>query len=248
MKKAFTYIFDDNKIIPKFTLLSIFVFISLIVSVYTPLEYKNCLFLGWQNYLILSILGCLIFLLIEGYKLSIIKALTTTKECKILPLLNLKKSLILGVKYIIAQVLFFIPTFCLILVFGTIVGFTNVIPLGVINFISLVLLLLILVLYGLYMLYFTPAIVHIFLENTNCLAFYKFEEIFSIAFKEKKKYLACVGLNFVCAILIEEIYRITFMVFNNINQFSIILLFMFAVIVTYLLLVKSYIIASAGKK
>jgi len=247
MKKAFNYMFLDNKFYKKAAIFFIYTIILLYCSIFGC---KGTISLNFLNYIMISLVILFGYSIFEGYKIAIIKALNDINESMpVLPTLNLKKDCILGIKYLISLLIFSIPFFCVIGAFGFTVGFASIMsmPNLLIN-ISCISLILSILFYIIYLICFLPASILIYANTNSIWSFYKFEEIFKLISGNRKEYIKSALMYFIFGIVVEECYRICLYVSNKSLILLIIALFILACIITYLCFAMSYIIAKVSKR
>lgn len=247
MKKAFNYMFLDNKFYKKAAIFFIYTIILLYSSIFGC---KGTITLNFSNYILITLITLFGYSIFEGYKIAIIKALNDrNKDMPILPILNLKKDFIIGIKYLIAFLIFSTPFYCIIGAFGFTAGFAQMLNMS--NFIiytSCILLILTIFAYIIYLIGFLPATIAIFAETNSIWSFYKLEEIFKLISGNKKEYIKSALMYFILGIIIEECYRICLITSKQSMILLFIAIFVLACIISYACFVMSYVIATINKK
>lgn len=245
MKKAFNYMFSDNHFFKKIITFFMYVFLLIYCSNFSLTGCNGTISLNFFNAIILMLICLLGYSIFEGYKIAIIKSINIEKDKPIiLPVFNIKKNFVLGIKYLISFLIFSIPIFCIIGAFGFIVGFVSMLNMPVfLTNTSCILLFLSIFAYIIYLICFLPANIIIFTKTSSIWSFYKFEEIFKLIKLNKREYIKSSLMFFILGIVIEECYRVSLILNNqSIVLFTIITILM-ASIITYLAFVTCYVIA-----
>ena len=246
MKKAFNYMFLDNKFYTKATIFCIYIILLLYCSIFAcngiiPLKFP---------YNIILILFVLFgHSVSEGYKITIIKStMNIDEKVSILPIINLKKNFIIGIKYLIALLIFSIPFYFVIGAFGFTVGFATMLnmPIVLIN-LSNILLIISTLVYLIYLICFLPATILIYANSNSIWSFYKFNEIFKLFAINKKEYVKTVLIYYILGIIMEECYRISLIMCNKNIVLLCVALLLSGYIITYLIFVTSFLIARINK-
>lgn len=240
MKKSFSYMFLDNKLHTKiFDVL--FVLLIVFCTHFVVNFYSNGNL--WLIFLA-GLFGFVGFILLDCYKLSNIKFLDTSSEKIVFPIIGLKKMIANGLKYIVAFLIFSIPLSCIVFAFTfswilTLTTFGS----NLLTWILGCLFVLSVIFYLFCMTIIVPAATLVFLKTNSIWSFYKFEEIFVIVSANLKKYVKYAIVIF----LLDAIFYGLFELMNVINKDSLMLSFVLIIpillIVLYITLINSYLIA-----
>lgn len=240
MKKAFNYMFLDNKLFSKTKLL-------LFITVLPLCMYSiNIQSFGFNVFKCICItLLCLIsFAMIEGYKLSIVKFLDTTSSPIVFPAPNYKKILASGLKYIVALAILMVPLSLIFFAFTfAYINVYSLFPETPIKNILGILCLLSIVFYVASVLYFIPAGILVYLKTNSVWSFYKFEEILAIIFSNFKNYTKFAIVYFLLTLVVDITIELIHIATNN-SLFGLvwILLVPVSFVIVYFNIVMSYII------
>lgn len=245
MKKSFNYMFFDNQFHKKGFLFLIYTIILVYCSIFSLTGCNNTITLNFLNYTIITLIVIFGYSIFEGYKITVIKSINISNEnIQVLPMLNIKKDFIIGIKYLISFLIFSTPFFCVIGAFGFTVGFATTLNMpSLLIYTSSILLVLSILAYIVYLIYFLPATIAIFAATNSIWSFYKFEEIFKLVFLNKKKYIKSALMYLILGIIIEESYRICLIS----NSKSLVIFFittlLSACIITYIAFIMCHIVA-----
>ena len=249
MKKAFSYMFSDNKFYPKAFLFLVYVIFLVYCSVFSFSSGNGQVVIPFLNYIYVTLFMFLGYSIFEGYKINTIKSLSTENEnLSVLPILNLKKDLIIGFKFLISFLIFSIPFLCIIGALGFITGFASMFKIA--NLLigsSGILLILSILLYVIYLTCFLPASILVFAKTNSVWSFYKFEEMFKIASTNKKEYAKSAFMYLILGILTEECYRACLIFNNKPLILFLFVLFISACVVTYMFFIMCYFVAKINK-
>ena len=240
MKKAFGYMFLDNKLYSKiFNIL--FVFLIVLCSQFT-LNFYNVGKLG----LILGtgLIAFVWYILLEGYKISIIKFLDTSSEKIVFPVISLKKMFTNGFRYFVSFLIFSIPLFCIVFAFAYAWALSSMtIGSELLDFVLGCLFVLVVIFHLFCMISIVPAATLVFLKTNSIWSFYKFEEIFALVSANLKKYIKYAIVIFLLDAIWAGVFELTHIVSNNSLLLSFVLIIPILFIVLYLILINSYLIA-----
>ena len=240
MKKAFSYMFLDNKLHTKifgvlFMLLIIFCMNSVV-----------CFYSNGNLWLIFlaGVFGFIGYILLEGYKISIIKFLDTSSEKIVFPIIGLKKMFTIGSRYVLSFLIFSIPLFCIVFAFAyawvlssmTIGAELLIFILGFLAVLSIIFCLFCMTI-------IVPAATLVFLKTNDIWSFYKFEEIFVIISVNPKKYVKYSIVIFLLDAIWGGLFELTNIVSYNSLLLSFVLIIPILLIVLYVNFVNSYLIA-----
>ena len=248
MKESFNYMFFDNQFHKKAGLFLIYTILLVYCSIFSLTGCNNTIALNFLNYTIITLIILFGYSIFEGYKITVIKSINISNEnLRVLPMLNIKKSFILGIKFLISFLIFSIPFFCVIGAFGFTAGFSSVLNMpNLLIYTSNALIVLSISAYIIYLICFLPATIVIFAETNSIWSFYKFEEIFKLVFLNKKIYFKSAIVYLILGIIIEESYRIC-LILNNKPIVLFFALLISACIITYLTFVMCHIVAKINK-
>ncbi len=250
MKNAFNYMFSDNQFDKKGFLFLIYVILLVYCSIFSLTSCNGTISLNFFNYIIITLIVLFGYSIFEGYKIAVIKSINIGNESiHVLPMLNIKKNFVIGIKYLISLLIFSIPFFCIIGAFGFLVGFAPMLDMpNEIIYTSSILLIISMLTYIIYLICFLPASITIFSETNSIWSFYMFEDIFNLAFANKKIYAKSAFLYFILGIIIEECYRICLITSKQSMILLFIVTFVLACIISYVCFVMSYVIAKINTK
>ena len=245
MKESFNYMFFDNQFHKKAGLFLIYTILLIYCSIFSLTGCNNTIALNFLNYTIITLIVLFGYSVFEGYKITVIKSINISKEnLQVLPMLNIKKSFILGIKFLISFLIFSIPFFCVIGAFGFTAGFATTLNMpSLLIYISSILLVLSISAYIIYLICFLPATIAIFAETNSIWNFYKFEKIFKLVFLNKKIYFKSALVYSILGIIIEESYRICLILNSKSLVISFIATLLSACIITYIAFIMCHIVA-----
>ena len=248
MKESFNYMFFDNQFHKKAGLFLIYTILLVYCSIFSLTGCNNTIALKFLNYTIITLIILFGYSVFEGYKITVIKSINISNEnLRVLPMLNIKKSFILGIKFLISFLIFSIPFFCVIGAFGFTAGFTSILNMpNLLIYTSSILLVLSISAYIIYLICFLPATIAIFAETNSIWNFYKFEKIFKLVFLNKKIYFKSALVYSILGIIIEECYRIC-LILNNKPIVLFFAILISACIITYLTFVMCHIVTKISK-
>lgn len=247
MKKAFNYMFLDSKYYKKAAIFFIYTIILLYCSI---LGCKGTITLKFLNYIVITLVALFGYSILEGYKIAVMKSINIGNEnIQVLPMLNIKKDFVIGIKYLISLLILSIPFFCVIGAFGFVIGFAPILNMpNEIIYTSGILFIISILAYIIYLICFLPASIAIFSETNSIWSFYMFEEVFNLVFANKKEYAKSAFLYFILGIIIEECYRICLITSKKSMILLFIVIFVLACIISYVCFVMSYVIAKINEK
>ena len=240
MKKAFSYMFLDNKLHTKlFCVLFLLLIVFCVNSIISFYSNGNL----WLIFLA-SVFGFIGYILLEGYKISIIKFLDTSSEKIVFPIIGLKKMFTIGSRYVLSFLIFSIPLFCIVFAFAyagvlssmTIGAELLIFILGFLAVLSIIFCLFCII-------SIVPAATLVFLKTNSIWSFYKFEEIFVIISVNPKKYVKYSIVIFLLDVIWGGLFELTNIVSYNSLLLSFVLIIPILLIVLYVNFVNSYLIA-----
>ena len=241
MREALTYMFKDNKFSQKGLCFFLVYFVSILGMTLQGQQEPSILYLVWA--LLVSILGFVAAICVYGYFMSAIKALKSQNENYILPMFNLNKSFILGLKFTVAS----LALCCILFVLGMFGGiFSQMLNNNLVNALLFLVFVLFLVVYG----YKILAFANIFAESesfTSLLQIKKAGELIKQNPENYKRYFwqsVLFGLLATVAILFI-IITFSFIKLGIIS--SLISVTLTAIIGTYCSFVNMYLFAKAVK-
>lgn len=249
MKKAFYYMFSDNKFYKK--ALTFFVYVTLLMycSFFSITGCNGTISLNFIHYIIIALTLLFGYSICEGYKIAIIKSINNVNEnLHPLPILNLKKDFVIGIKYLISILIFSVPFFCIMGAFLFASGFAIGVymPRTLIN-ISGILFVLSVFAYCVYLSCFLPASLSIYANTNSIWSFYKYEEVFNLVVSNKMEYAKSALMYFILSMVVKACYRIYLFTNNKPLYFLFIALLVLSCIITYLYFVMSYVVAKIDK-
>ena len=249
MKKAFNYMFSDNQFYKKGFLFLIYIILLLYCSIFSLTGCNDTISLKIFNYIIITSIVLFGYSIVEGYKIAVMKSINIGNEnIQVLPMLNIKKDFVIGIKYLISLLILSIPFFCIIGAFGFTAGFAPMLNMpNLIIYASGTMLILSILAYIMYLICFLPATIAIFAETNSIWSFYKFKEIFKLASVNKKEYIKSALVYFILGLVIEECYRMCLILNNKTSILLLITLLIAGIVITYLSFVMSYIVAKINK-
>lgn len=250
MKKAFNYMFLDSKYYKKAAIFLIYIILLLYCSIFSLTGCNDTISLKIFNYIIITSIVLFGYSIVEGYKIAVMKSINIGNEnIQVLPMLNMKKDFVIGIKYLISLLIFSIPFFCIIGTFGFAIGFAPMLNMpNEIIYTSGILFIISILAYIIYLICFLPASIAIFSETNSIWSFYMFEEVFNLVFANKKEYAKSAFLYFILGIIIEECYRICLITSKKSMILLFIVIFVLACIISYVCFVMSYVIAKINEK
>lgn len=246
MRKAFSYIFKDPSYIHKFIRLYALFFI-LLASLALPeiLNFANISFFNGPKVisvvnpflLCLPVFQILLCSIIIGYGITCINAIYNQNQNIVLPRLNLKNSLIKGIKFYFIIFLFIA---LITLLYKYVFSLNQISAILFTIFISLFFIISFIAFLWLYAI------------QNNTLAFFTWKKIFVLITQNLKNYLKSIFVFFL-VIILSSFMSLLFMfivdfLINNIYIAWIIATLVNAYLISYVLLVNSYIIAKSIKQ
>ena len=249
MKNSFNYMFFDNRFYKKVFLFLIYTILLVYCSIFSLTGCNNTTTLNFLSYIVITLIVIFGYSIFEGYKIAVIKSINISNEnIQVLPMLNIKKDFIIGIKFLISFLIFSIPFICIIGAFGFTVGFATILNMpNLLIYTSSILFVLSMFAYIFYLICFLPATIAIFAETNSIWSFYKFEEIFKLVFFNKKIYFKSALVYLILGIIIEECYRICLILNSKLLVLFFIATLLSACIITYISIVMCYIVANISK-
>ena len=206
MGKAFTYMFNDNKIWLKWLLFAVVMFLSKFFADYASTLLPSCRHCYVNipvQYWIYLLIGTLVSFISFGYMYSCIKSHIDADEGFILPNIKLWDNFVRGFKYSVAFMLLFIP-------FSVLNGIIMQLPryYGMAGLITAYITIFAI---GLVFAYIIIGFSWIFANKPTFLCFYRFKKLFEIISHNAKKYslsFLVIALVFMANVLLETILGI----------------------------------------
>ena len=200
MLRAFNYMFKDNmfrgKYISYYLCVFAYLFLTQLQNIF-KITRPSLEQIGIS--LLIAIISVFVFMLMMGYQMNSINALTKQEGNFILPFFNFKKVLVKGAKYWAAIFLFSTA----IALFLSITGIINGILAGI--FASKVLLISLFSICALIVLtvfvFYTLPFNWIYANSDNIFSFFKFKTATQLMMKDKKRYFSYLGMAIVTIIL-----------------------------------------------
>lgn len=234
--KALTYMFKDNMIGKKFAQVYLLLIVLLILSVFTPFFKEPIrelpLAMAFPIASIILIVKYLSEILIWGYLISCLKSNLFRSENIILPFVNFKRNLIVGIKYFLAtffMALAMIALVCLIMLLYKIAP-----SLGVIGGLFGVIIIL-------KFLFFSLALTSLFAKTEDIFVYFKFKKAYQLIKGNVGRYIISSLKLLLIAILVIPVLESEWLspILVNIVAF---------VTLPYLIYVIAYITANAIDK
>ncbi len=249
MKKAFTYMFDDEFFKVKAGIFYVFLALATYCSIFLLCDSRNEYSMGRNAFVIVSAINFLLnYCLIWGYLISVIRAKEQITSAENLPVISLKRDLLSGIKYMFAYFLYILPLQLIIMALCFNTGLSVGIGSQTYFNVSLALSVICAILIWLWIVFIMPASTLVFSKTNSVWSFYKFEEVFKIISDNKKRYFASAMMFFLFCFLVG-IFNILISILCIKYHYEYICLFLIsAVLYVYLSYVISYIIANLGNK
>ena len=238
MITAFTYMFKDNmllkKALPVFGVGLGHTFCPLISEGLT--KYANIIAETNPSTALKILLGSLLILILGfictsiyfGYLATCVKSVATQKENIVLPFLNLKKNIKVGLKYIVASLLFIVFLIALILPAFILTLNSATKTLGIILAIITVLLLIVITTTC------SMGLFRIFTHKEELTSFIQFKRLFQLIAKDKIRYFKALGFSLILSTLTISLIAI-----------PIVGMIVFAILIPYITFVAAYLIANS---
>ena len=201
---AFSYMFKDNKFWTKFGVLFLLTFLCLLQAFFPEnKESLGYLFL----YGIVSLIVFVVNILYYGYLSAGIKSIAEQNDNCILPFFNFKTHGIIGLKFFVACLLFFVVLVLLILL----VGVADIILYAIVPIAGILIGIILSIVFSLICLIYGMAFFRMFAITQDIFAFFKIKEIFTsvkVNFKNYIKYLFSILLLFIPVAIVCFIFCI----------------------------------------
>jgi len=207
MKNAFTYMFKDNMLVKKtlllFTLVLLqtsFPFISSWLSKYAGTSENLPAALGMLLLgLIVSLLGLICSIIFCGYFVTCVKSIAAQKDNIVLPFINIKNNLILGLKYMVAYGLF------MLIVIGMFLFPLVLTAIPASRVLGIVLLVLTALFVIALLALFSIGFMGVFAHTEKLTSFIQFNKVFKLICDNKKQYFIALLFGALYSILIPII-------------------------------------------
>jgi len=228
VREAFTYMFKDNKFLEKGFIYYIFAFLEMLFALFLQTLSQNR---NIQGLLYFSLLGLFITIILIGYRVKCIKALTIQNNNYLLPFFEVGNCIKLGIKAFLA------------IIFASLVwGLLCIIP-----FVNIIIILLAFIFFG----YFFMAYDWIFSNTEGLNSFLRIKLAWKLIAYAKGNYFKSFIMNIVAAILCEIPAILLYVLLNlslphgmSVNIFKTLFMAIFA---TYQTFISVYIVAKSIK-
>lgn len=188
MKEAFYYMFKDDKFLTKYMMIFLLILLPFILSIYVKIKIIK---------IILLIVFMSIYLILSGYWINCVKAVTDQSNNIVLPFINIKNNIWTGLRWIFAELIFGIIALGVLIL----LGFLSTLPL--MKFILIPVVCVAFILF--YVL--TNAFTWIFANKNDIYAYLRLSEAIKYLNFNKKAYfiilIICTLINVLCNILIK---------------------------------------------
>ena len=186
LNNAFSYIFKDNRIINKSVLCFIFMFIGLFCKF--AIKFNAHSTENLNKIIILAIISLIIKTIIDGYKICNISVILNKNDNYVLPYINLKQNFKVGLKFVLAKLIFSMFCYFFICGFSLLIGLSIIFNSRLITSIFLILAIVTCITYSLYLLIFNIGFTNLYVKNPNYFIFFKIKELILEIKKSPKIY------------------------------------------------------------